>query len=378
MANDLTTVIPQILAQGLMALRENCVMPRLVNSDYGMDAKKEGNTIDIPIPSAVTAVAVSPAITPPANADTTPTSAIVTLDQWYEAPFYLTDKDMLESMDGIIPMQASEAIKALANNVNAYIMGKYKGIYGAFGVAGTTPFASDTSEATGIRKILNNQLAPLKDRRYVMDTEAEANALDLRAFQDMSFSGSAAGILEGEINRKLGFDWFMDQQVPTHTSTVFTAGAVTVNGVHAIGVTTISISKATNTSPLVEGDILAFAGDTQTYVVGADVTLIVGDTDVTIQPPLVIATAGAEVVTLTATHTVNLAFHRDAFAFASRPLEDTLASGLGSIVQSAVDPVSGLSLRIEVTRQHKQVRWSYDILYGALLVRAALAGRGLG
>jgi len=378
MANDLTKVIPQILAQGLMALRENCVMPRLVNSDYGIDAKKKGSTIDIPIPSSVTAVQVSPGVTAPANADSAPTEAVISLDQWYEAPFYLTDKELLESMDGTIPMQASEAVKALANNVNSFLMNKYKGVYGYAGVAGTTPFVTNTSEATDSRKVLNQQLAPLTDRRFVLDPDAESNALDLRAFQDMSFSGSAEGIVEGKINRKLGFDWYMDQLVPTHTSTVLSAGAATINGAHAVGVSTVSIAKATNTSPLVEGDILTFAGDAQTYAVGADATLIVGNTDVTIYPALQVAASGGEAVALKASHVVNLAFHRDAFAFASRPLEDTVAAGLGSIVQSAVDPVSGLSLRLEVTRQHKQIRWSYDILYGGELVRKELATRCAG
>ena len=113
MANTLTTVIPQLLAQGLEALRENAVMARLVNTDYEEEAKKKGDTITIPIAAAITAKAVTPSANPATTADVTTTSTTIALDQWYEAPFYLTDKQQIEVIEGYLPLQALEAIKAL-------------------------------------------------------------------------------------------------------------------------------------------------------------------------------------------------------------------------------------------------------------------------
>jgi hypothetical protein len=374
-ANTLTAVIPQLLAQGLMALRQRAVTPRLVNTRYESLAGPEGSTIDVPIPSAITAVAVSPAATPPATADIAPTSVAIALDQWYEAPFQLSDKEALEVMAGTIPMQASEAIKAIGNNVDNYLLGQYKKFYGWQGTAGTTPFASDTSDATGLRKTLFNQLAPNDDRHVIFDPDAEAQALDLRAFQDASWTGDIDAIINGKLNDRLGFQWWMDQNVATHTAGV-PGGTPLTTAVEPIGETSIPVDGMTaTTGTYLEGDIITFAGHTQTYVVTADATADGGGAaTLVIAPGLQVSVGNNVAITLKADHVANIGFHRDAIAFATRPLtQDT--EGLGAITVSATDPVTGLSLRLEVTREHKRRRYSYDILYGANVVRRELGAR---
>lgn len=370
-ANDLAAVAPQLLAQGMMALRSMNFMPALVNNDFDAAFAEKGTVVTVPIPSAVVAQDVAPANVPPATADSAPTSVPVTLDQWKEAPFYMTDKDLQASVDGVIPMQASEAIKALADAVNGFIFSKYKGFYGYAGTAGTTPFQTDTTAATEVRKVLNNQLAPLGDRRMMLNADAEANALNLRAFQDTSWSNSPAAIQEGQITRKLGFDWFSDQQVPFHTTGA--AGTFLVDNVagYAVGATALHFDGATVTPSV--GDIFTIAGDLQTYVVLTASVLTGTDGDITFAPGLKVAAANDTAMTFKASHAVNLAFHRDAIAFASRPMADI--AGLGNIIQVAVDPVSGISLRLEISREHKRTRFSYDLLYGAGIVRREFGAR---
>ena len=382
MANDLSVLAPKLLAQGLMALRSANLMPLLVNSDYSMEFAQKGLVVTIPLPSAVAAQDVSPANVPPSTADSNPTQALITLDQWKEAPFYLTDKDQQQAHDGVIPMQASEAVKSLANAMNAHIMSKYVGIYGYVGTAGTTPFASTTTAATQARKILNKQLAPMDDRRFIMDPDAEAQALDLRAFQDASWTMTADAIQEGTITRRLGFDWFMDQQVPTHTAGTITTGLIAKAATaQALGLKAIVCTTAASTgaAALLAGDIISFAGHSQTYVVTANATQAVANSDVTVnvEPGLQKALVGSEAVTVRASHVVNLALHRDAIGFASRPLADS-GQGLGNIIEVAADPITGVALRLEISREHKRTRFSYDILYGATLVRADLGCRVAG
>lgn len=385
--NTFTSILGVIYAQGLMALRENCVMPRLINSDYENDAKQQGDAVNITVASAATTSSITPANTAPNPPDVTPTKVVLTLDQWEESAFQLSDKEIenIFSLPKYKSQQVAEHIKALCNKVNETVFDVYPGVYGFAGTAGTTPFATSTAEATAARKVLNKQLAPLNPRAFVLDPDAEASALGLRAFQDASFRGDTSGVIEGQIGRKLGFQFAMDQQVPTHTAGTITTGlAAKAATAQVVGDETIQCTTAASTGAcaLLAGDIVHFAGDPQTYVLTANATQASAATDVTlnISPPLKVALAGGEAVTVEDDHVVNLAFHRDAIGFASRPLagdKGLTAAELENIMQIP-DPLSGLTLRLERRREFYRVRYSFSLLWGVKLVRPELITRVAG
>lgn len=379
MANDLSNIMPKILARGLLTLREQCRMPRIVNGDYSAEAAQKGTTIDVPVPTKRTAHDVTPSNTPPVPEDTTPDKVQIQLNKWKAADFVLTDKDLvqIEANKHFMPMSVQEAIRALSNEVNTSIQAEYKGVYGYTGTAGTTPFASAATDAVNARKVLNSQLCPRDNRRGVLNYDAEANALALPTFADAEKVGSSEVKIEGELGRKYGIDWYTDDAVPTHTAGTLT-GTITTSGAHAVGAKTVLLATdAGEAIALKAGDIVTFAGDTQTYVVGADLTVGASSTgSVAINPGLKVAPAAGTAISVKASHVVNLAFHRDALAFANRPLaQSTQEMELGNKILSMQDPLTGLALRLEVSRQYKQVVWEFDILWGAKLVRPELATR---
>jgi hypothetical protein len=380
-ANTLNPLIPKLLGRGLLALRQEARMARLVNRGFEQTPGAKGSTVTIGVPAAVAVNDVTPANTPPATNDTTIGEVSIAVDQWKEAAFHLSDKDMtqIDAQENYLPMQASEAIKALANTIDNAIWALYKDIGGFAGTAGTTPFATDAAEYLAARKVLNNQLAPMDPRYAVINADAEANALGLRAFQDASFSGSIDGIVNGQINNKLGARWAMSQNVPNHTAGTITTGLAAKSAtVVAAGATSFVATTAASTGAcaLVQGDVIHIAGHTKTYALASAATQGSASTDVTvtITEGLERALAGGEAVTVEGNHAVNMVFHPNAFALVTRPFQNVDPLNLGTFL-SAVDPVSGLTLRIEVTREHKRTRWAYDVLYGVKTVRAALASR---
>jgi hypothetical protein len=378
-ANTLTEVIPKLLAGGLKCLRQNAVFPRLVSTDYSDIAAQKGDVINIPISTVVTAQDVSPSVAFVTGSDSTPTKVQVTLDFWKSARFYMTDKDMQEAMDGHVPRQAEEAVKSLANAVDSYIWGKHTGIYGAAGTAGTTPFNGSLLAAKQARVILNKQLAPQDDRRAVLDPDAEGALGVVPEVLKANERGDNQGIIKGVVGQKLGFDWYMDQNVSTYTpGTAWVTGYTVSSLSAAAGDTTLNITNTTAAGSIKIGDIFTLGGSSQQYVVTVTATFSATvPMAISFKPALVSAHSAAVALTVIGTaYVANLAFHRDAFAWASRPLGDI--SGLGNAVQSVADPISGIALRLEVSRQNKQTMFEYDILGGANLIRRELACKILG
>lgn len=376
MANTITNILDKILAKGLLTLREAAVMPRLTNTDYQGDAAQQGNTIDVPRPVAqvVSTVAASNVLKAPASK--TPSLVQVSLDQWKMTDFHLTDKEMAEIDRNrhFVPMQTQEAARAIANNIDTAIHNTYTGVYGFTGTAAVVPF-STVATATNARKVLNTQLAPMNDRRIVLDPTAEAQALNLAAYSDVSQSADRPVKIDGEIGSKFGMEHFMSQNVVTHTAGTIVSG--TIASTTAIGVSTLGVKADSGGGTIVVGDVFTIAGDSQTYTANTALTLVsTVAQNLSIDPPLKVIASATSVIQVKATHVVNLAFQRGAFVYATRPVQDAVGAMTGGNPQSVLtDDVSGLTMRLEVVRQHKQNAFQFDVLYGVKLVRPEYACR---
>lgn len=372
----LTSVLPSLIAMGSKALRDRLVLARYCNKDASLSPIPLGGSISVAIPSAITAVEVTADRYPPTTTAIAPTAVAVTCSNWWEAPFELSDKDLAQVDRGIIPMQASEAIKALANKIESTLWTAAKAVYGYAGTAGTTPFATDLSGFTAADKVLNDQLCPADNRHFVMNTAARANALNLTSVVNASFRGSAEAITRGEMGTILGAEWHYSTLVPTQTTAATHYWVNDGGDALAVGDKTVAVeTDGGATGYFRVGDIITFAGDTQTYAV----TSVTGGTgtssSINISPGLVLDPGNHAAITVKASHVMNLLFHRDLLAFASGLLQDTaLAPNLVEMT-SLVDPESQIALRLELTREHKRWRFSYDALWGVAVPRPELGCR---
>ncbi len=291
----LTAVLPVLVSMGAKALRDRIVLARYCNKDFSPTPVPFGSAINVAIPSAITAVEVTPAYIPPTTTAVVPTAVAVTLGSWWEAPFELTDKDLLQCDRGIIPMQASEAIKAIANKIEDTGLAYVIKLYGYAGTAGTVPFATDMTAFTSADKLMNDQLAPQEDRYFAMNTAARANALNLTQVANAAYRGDNKTITSGDMGNIFGYRWLYSTRIPTITAGTVAVSFVIKSGTsHALALKTLTTTTG-GTAALVEGDIITIAGDTQTYrVTAAAARSGGGDMTVYIEPGLKVALTGSE------------------------------------------------------------------------------------
>lgn len=378
-ANQLEASIQPLLARGILLFRPRLLFPFIANNRIETTPGSKGSEIYLDVISDLTPTAVVPAHTAPDTQALITTKKAIKLDQWEENAFTLTDQELMQISMGIIPRAADRAVVGLAKSVDTQVARNVLKAPYVNGTAGTTPFAvnattglNDMSAFINARKALNARDVDEDGRVMVVDGDASGNLFSGRQFVDASFRGDQGGIVAGTLGTKWNTTWIESNRVLTNTSTALTAGALTVSGVNASGATSVLLAKATTAAPLKAGDILTIGSGSAagTYRVAADVTLIVGNTVVTLTTGLLGATAGGEAVTLTGTAVNNFLMTQDAIGFVSRPLGDSVPPSLGGLglFDYITDPLTGLSLRLEITREHKQYRFSYDFLWGSDLI----------
>ena len=378
MANTLTVIQDRLLAQTLMSFRNSAPFLMSANRNYEDLAKSFGTTVDIPRSE----IKVAANVTPSGNrSDTLPSSTRtqvqLTLDQWKKTNFSLTDKENGEINAGrdFIPSESEDAIAGLVEVVEDNIAGNYVHAYQFTGTAGTTPFATTADASIQANKILNDARAGKANRRFIMDTSAEANALALSTFADAEKTMENGVKIEAALGRKYGFFNQASTNVQTHTLGAATGGVIASDGgTESIGDTVMHIDGLT-TKPS-EGDLFTIAGDTQQYVIVSATTLVGADSDITFQPPLVVAPDDGDVLTFIATHVANLAFHKNALTFANRPV--SAMQGSQANYRTMTDSVTGLTVRLGIDEAYKATIWEFDILYGSTVPQAEGMVRVLG
>ena len=366
-------VTPSIVAkEALVQLSNNLVAAPLVHREYSSEfVSGVGATINVRKPAVFDAKDFTSEIE---NQDIIEGTVPVTLDKHKDVSFSITSKEAALSITDFSERIIQPAVSALAQAIDADVCAAARDIpY----VSGTITNASNAiADITGARKVLAENKVPLSQRRMLINPTVENSYLQLATFHEAQKVGDAGTALrEASLGRKFGFDIYMNQNVLDHTKGTLDPGSgqtIQVNANIAAGGTSavFKTSDGTLTGTLKKGDLITFAGSTVAHVITEDATAADNLITAKFYPAVAAQTNANTVVTLTANHSKNVAFHRNAFALVSAPLAMPIDGSKGMVVNW-----NGLAIRVvygyNMTTKKDMV--SLDVLYGVKTLFPELA-----
>lgn len=371
--NSLTGLIPTLYNAMDVVSRELVGFIPAVSADMTFERAAVGQTVTSPVAPAAVASDITPAVTPPNDGDQTIGNKSVTITKARRVPIRWNGEEKLgldnngASFNIILRDQFAQAMRALANEVEADLAALHVKASRATGTAGTAPFgtAADLSDTAGALRILEDNGAQGLDFQMVLGNAAMQN---MRSKQSGLFKVNEAGredmLRNGMTDRLQGFALRQSGQIKRPTKGT-AAGATTNTAGYAVGATVITLASA-GTGTILAGDVITFAGDTNQYVVSSgDASSADGGAITLAAPGLLVAIAGsATAITVVATANRNMFFARSAIVLATR------APALPKQGDSAVDrmlvtdPLSGLTFEVSLYAQYRQMQYEVALAWG--------------
>lgn len=394
MANTLLT--PQaITREALNVLHQKLNFIGNINRQYddsfAKSGAKIGDSLRIRLPNQYT---VRSGATLAAQ-DTTERSVTLQVNNQKGVDLNFTSADLTMSLDDFSQRIIEPAMAVLAATLEADALSMALDVYNNVNNIGS---AVTFQKLMMARKVLNDALAPMdSNRSIILNTQDNVDLVDgLKGlFQDSN--AIKQQYKEGSMGRTGGFDFYENTLIGSQaTGTAASVTGYTVNGaVTTNGATSVTLAAGATTFK--KGDIVTFAGcnrvhpETKTdtgalhqFVVTADYA---GGAGVLSISPAVYTSGGSQNVTATgipnganvvkiggasAIYKPSLAFHRDAFAFATADL--VKPNGVDFAARETFD---GISMRIvrnyDINNDTFPCR--LDVLYGFKTIRPQLACR---
>ncbi len=371
-ANTLTNLIPEImLALDIVSRELVGFIPAVMRATAAERAAK-GETVRWPIVASRAAADITPAATGPDPAGETIGNSYLTISKSRSVTFPWNGEEQKGLNNAgiyatILRDQFAQAMRTLANEIEADLASLYVKGSRAYGTGGTTPFATadDFSDFAQIRKILEDNGAPTGDLHLVLDSFSVANLLGK---QSSLFKANEAGTTDmlrrGIIAAIEGLMIHKSGQVASHTKSA--GDAFVTNGADVVGETTIAVDGGVATDDVAPGDVITIADEASPlnkYVVASGFTDAAAGDIVIAAPGLLNATGDGKAVTKSS-YKANMAFSRSSLALVTRA--PALPEGGDSADDRYIvtDPVSGLSFDIAVYRQYHQVSYEVGIAWG--------------
>jgi len=392
MANSILT--PSVITKEALAILHQKLafvggVNRSYDDRYAKSGARIGNDLLVRLPNEFT---VRSGATLSAQ-DVVETSTTLTVDTQKGVDFEFTSEELTMHIDEFKSRYLEPAMSVLAANIEADALSMTKDVYNFYDGVGAADSLANQNQAG---KLLTDSLAPMSQRSILRNTQATLDFLSDTKGLFNAASQIGKQYRDGVLGTIGGFESMESTLMPSHTTGTAVEGDTlyNVSGASQVGSTLV---VGTGSTTFLKGDIITLAGcyrvhpetkastgALQRFVVTADSGT--SATALSISPAIVV-TGGKQNVSASptdagavtklgggasATWQQNLAFHKDAFAFATADL--VLPQGIDFAAREVMD---GISMRIvkdyDITNDKFPCR--IDVLYGYKAIRPQLAAR---
>lgn len=360
---------------------------RTYDKQFAIEGAKIGATVNVRLPNQYV---TRDGATLSAQ-DTTETSVPLAISNQTGVDLNFTSTDLTLSLQDFSARILEPAMSVLAATLESRAYAMALDVYQNVNNIGSAAAFKSVLQA---RKVLQDALVPVSDRSVTLNTQDNVDMVDtLKGLFNDSVTISKQN-KEGMLGRTGGFDFYENTLIPTQvTGTAAAATGYIVNGASQVGA---GVIVSTGSATFKKGDIITFVGvnrvhpetkaDTgslQPFVITADYAGGAGTLAVS---PSIVVTGGRQNVTASPANGVavakigaasgvyrpSLAFHKDAFAFATADL--VMPQGVDFAAREVMD---GLSLRIvrQYSISNDQFPTRLDVLWGCKTIRPELACR---
>jgi hypothetical protein len=374
MANTLTGLIPSLYESLDVISRELVGAIPCASLDATVARAAVGQLVtSFQTPTAV-ATDITPGVTPPNDGDQSIGNMQLTITKARRVPFRWNGEDTLglnNNGSGTANVRNAQMMQAMRTLVNEMEMDTVRAIRlassRAWGTAGSTPFATSLGDPAQLRKILDDNGAPMNDRCLVIDTGAGASLRTLAQLTKANEAGTTLTLRDGELLNLHAFSVHESAGVVAVAPGTMGSATTSTAG-YAVGATAIGLATA-GTGIAQAGDVITFAGDTNKYLVSsvteAGANPAAGDIITIAAPGLRKAIpAAATAITVGGAYVSNIGFSRSSLILATRAPALPDGGDLAIDRMMITDPRSGISFEVAMYPQYRQMQYEVSACWG--------------
>lgn len=366
MANSFTDLAADAyVAVDVVAREKTGFVGGVTINGSGAQEAAVGQVVRSAFTEPATANDITPSMTIPEGDDQTVNNKTLTLTRQkaVQIPYTGEDTRFLNGGAGyrtVLGYQIQQAMRTLVNAVDTDLATEaYQNASRAVGVAGTTPFASNTNVLASALRVLEDNGAPDDGMmQAVFGPAAIENLRTLDKLRDVDTSGTDDLLRRGSIGNLYDMAIRQSKHVVAHTKGQGT-GYLTAAAV-AAGATAVTADTGSGT--LLAGDVLTFAADANNKYVAS--SALAGGAFSLAEPGAIVSIADNNAITIGDSYTGNVAFHRNAIELAMRAPAVPEGGDAAEEMEIIQDPISGLTFALCMYKGYKKAMIEVSAVWG--------------